>query len=373
MKNAKKGLTIIDLYYLKKELSELVGSRLNQAYQTSEFIELDLFKTGGNSYTLMIDLPNWIFLSKKKQIHSERPPAFSGFLRKNLKGSFITKIDLKQSERIIEIVFSKKNEEYKAYIELIPPGNMIICDLENKILLPSSTKQFSNRTIKKGENYVPMIREYNIFEIKKEDFIKIIKLSKKSLVKSLATEIGIGGNYSEEILLRCKIDKNQKELSDENLSKIYLSFRKILNQKPEPKVYLDDEGNVINITPFPFQTFSDMKSKGFETFSDAIEFFMRSKKPVISKEQERHYEKIKKLKSIISVQEESIAKIKYEIAKLSEIPDKLYSDYAKINEIINQIMDIFSKKDFSKIEQLKEKYKIINSIDLKNRKLILNI
>ena len=75
---------------------------------------------------------------------------------------------------------------------------------------------------------------YNLFDLKEEDLSLLLKNSKKdSLVTSLATELGLGGLYSEEVCLISNIDKNTnpKNIDENQTQLITNSIKKITNNQ----------------------------------------------------------------------------------------------------------------------------------------------
>src|SRR3989344_2055856 len=287
----KKQLSSIDLQYLVKELQALKDSRIDKIYQPEkELIVFSLYKTNAGKKLLRIDIGKSIFIAEEKEDYEEIL-VFGQFLRKHIDGYFLTEIEQIKPERIIKITFKAKEEKKFLYVELFGKGNAILCDEHNVIMNALEHHEFRERSVKPRLKYVYPMMNYNLFGLKEEDLALLLKNSKKdSLVTSLATELGLGGLYSEEACLLSNIDKNinPKNIDEKQTQLILNSIKKIINHEADAKVILEND-NVIDFTPFEFEHYSDRKytKKSFNAFNEAVSFFYLQFKETKETEQEK--------------------------------------------------------------------------------------
>jgi len=340
-------LTSLDIHYLLREFKGLENSKINNIYQLSKkefYIQLHT-PNRGKSY-LKIILPSFIFLTDKKE-SIEKPMNFSVFLRKHLNNARIRSITQKNFERIIEFQLEKE-KTYILIIELFSKGNIILCEEDYTIISQLEQQKWSQREIKKGLTYKYPEKEYNFLEIKENELTKILKKTKKDkLVTFLATELGLGGSYSEEICSLAGIDKNKKPvlLKEEETKKLYSTFKKLKTRTPD--------------------------IKGFKTFSNLIEHL--SSEEIKTPEEIRFQKQEEKLKNIIQTQEKKINELKKGEKECREKAELIYSNYQLINSIIKDINKAREKYSWDEIKDKLKGHKIIKEVNTKDKKVILDI
>ncbi|MAG08575.1 hypothetical protein CMO89_03815 [Candidatus Woesearchaeota archaeon] len=340
-------LTALDIYYLLKELKILIGSKINNIYQPSKkelYIQLHT-PNKGKSY-LKVILPSFIFLADKKEA-VEKPSNFSIFLRKHLNNCRIRKIIQKNFERIIEFHLEKETSHI-LIIELFSKGNIILCDENYTIISQLEQQKWSQREIKKGITYKYPEKEYNFLEIKENELAGILKKTKKDkLVTFLATEIGLGGSYSEEVCTLTNIDKNKKPslLEEKETSTLFSAFKTIKTRTPD--------------------------LKGFKTFSNLIE---SSNKTETKSPEELRFQKQKdKLSAILQTQEDKIKELKKNEQESRKKAELIYSKYQLIESIIKDINKAKEKYSWDEIKEKLKWHKIVKEVNAKDKKIVLDI
>ena len=144
----------------------------------------------------------------------------------------------------------EKLEKYFLIIELFSKGNIILTDAKNVIITALENQEWKDRTIKPKEKYVFPPLDINWKEVSVKRVQEVLKKSeKRNLATSLATEIGLGGLYAEELCRQAEVDLNQvptkvtaKEA--ELLVKTMKNFQ-IAITTPKGYIYEND------VTPFP--------------------------------------------------------------------------------------------------------------------------
>ena len=312
----KKQLSSIDLHYLVKELQALKDSRIDKIYQPEkELIVFSLYKTNAGKRLLRIDIGKSIFIAEEKESYEEIL-GFGQFLRKHIDGYFLTEMEQINPERIIKLTFRAKEEKKFLYAEFFGKGNAILCDEHNVIMNALEHHDFRERSIKPKLKYVYPVMSYNLFELKEEDLAILLKNSKKdSLVTSLATELGLGGLYSEEVCLISNIDKsiNPKNIDKKQAQLITNSIKKITNKKIEAFVVFDENNK---------QTIRELRKEEHES---------RQKGELI------------------------------------------YQNYQLIKEIIDELNKASKKHSWKEIKEKLKNHKTIKEVNEKERKVIVEI
>jgi len=332
-----KQLTSLEIHYLVKEFQLLINGKIDKIYQPDKKTFLLNFHVPNKGKKMLkIILPSLIFLTEYKQT-IEASGQYSMFLRKYLNNARLKSIKQLESERIIELTFEKQSKFY-LIIELFSKGNIILCDKDYKIINPLEIQKWKDRTIKKGEKYIYPKRSYNFFKITQPQLKEFLeKTNKDKLVTALATDLGLGGLYAEEICSIANIDKNT-DPKKANSKKIINALKKLLDKKPTHSKEID-------------QLLLTMPDKP-----------------------KTNYEKqLQKLKKIKKKQELRINEINIKIKENKAKAESIYNNYKLINEILTEIKKARTKYSWQEIKHRLKGHKIIKDINEKESKIIIEI
>lgn len=368
----KKQLSSLDLHFLLKELDILKDSRVDKIYHPEEnLIIFSLYKTNAGKKLLRIEIGKVLFIAEEKEQYEEIL-GFGQLLRKHLDGYFLVDIRQLKPERIIKITFKAKEETKHLYLEFFGKGNAILCSEHDVIINALEHHEFRERAVKPKLKYVYPVMNYNVFEINEKQLQDLLKNSKKdSLVTSLATELGSGGLYSEEICLLSNIDKNisPKNIGDEQIHSISNSIKRIINQKIDANVIFDN-GNVIDFAPFNFKYYEKHKKQEFKTFSEALSFFYSQFKEVKESAADK---KIKELQRITESQKRTIDMLRKEEHELRQKGEMIYHNYQLIKEVLDEINKASKKYSWKEIKEKLKGHKIVKEVNEKDRKVVVEI
>lgn len=231
--------------------------------------------TGKNAFVMKcsrnvnIRLEGWMYASDReveaKKIESLR----------YLENRRIREIRQHGSDRIITFDLG----DAAIIVELFGGGNLIVTR-NNVIEFAAKERIFSDRSVKVGETYQPPPESVNFFDIGFEDFTRMIGEGKYDVVRALAVDLGLGGEYAEELCARAAIDKGKKatDVMNEEAERLYSALQTIMKHDGRGYVYHQD-GTAISVMPFE----SVLYDKGEEhaSFSEAIESYVEllKKKP----------------------------------------------------------------------------------------------
>jgi len=370
----KTQLSSLEIAALTKEFQILINAKIDQIYQPDkkEFLISVHIPRKGKQF-IKIQLPSFIYLTPNKT-EMPSPTEFCLTLRRYLNNSIIKKIRQINAERIIEIELEKE-DKFKLIIELFSKGNLLLTNQQNQILALLEKQRWGERELKLKEIYLGPPSSFNYFKTNFEDLKEIIKKSQKSkLITCLATEIGFGGTYSEEICLKSKVNKNQKpnQITEQEIKTIFKTIKEFLKkiETPQPIVY-----ETKDITPFPLEIYQELNQKSSSTFNQALESVLNKKsfQIQIEKKESKYQEKIKKIKHIIKEQEITIKKFQQQEKISTKKANHIYEEYQQLNILINKVKQAQKTMSWDQIKQELKKHKQIKNINLKEKKILLKI
>lgn len=370
-----KQLSGIELSFIVKEMQKLENSRVDKIFnpEREEFI-FRVHTPGLGKNMIRIALPSQFYLTsfKKESLH---PGGFCMFLRKRLKSSRIRSIKQLGFERIVKIEFETKEETYILIAELFGKGNVILCDKDEIVLSPLQVQKWADRTIQHKLKYQPPEMKPDILNLNADEFKMLIEKGSKPLVKSLATNFGLGGAFSEEIVARLSLDKSISctELSDENLDLLNQEIKKILSSDLSP-VVIEKDGEIVDILPFNLSKYKDYVTKAFESFNEAMDQTLtpRIQEEIKEKVVSKKNKKLNKLQSIIKSQEDTVEKLSKKIDNFQLAADTIYGHYAELTELSEVLSKAMTKYSLAEIKEKVETIPYVKRLDMKTKKLILN-
>jgi predicted ribosome quality control (RQC) complex YloA/Tae2 family protein len=367
----KSQISSVDLHYLLKEMQFLVNARVDKIYHPEkEELLIQLHATGKGKQIIRVIAGKFIFLSDYKEQY-ESPSGFCMFLRKLLENTKLREISQVGSERIVKLGFETKEERLNVYIELFGKGNVVTTDDKDIIINALEQKKWADREIKKGLKYEYPKREFNVFEMNEKEFEKTMKTGQE-LVLKLAKGIGLGGLYSEEICTLSKIDKNKKELIEDEEKKLFDIYKKIINNKIHALI-IKENNSIKEIIPFEFETYRGLDKQEFPSFNEAFDYFFReqyaAKKEFVSK----HQSQIDKQMQIIEQQKKQIQQLEKSAEEEAKKAELIYEKYSLINEILTEINKARQKYNFEEIKNKLKGHKIIKDADGKNKKVTIEV
>ena len=269
----KEEMSSVDIRYVVRELQWLVGSRVDKIYHDGDEIRIKLRTKEGRA-DLILQAGKRFHLTSYVKEAPKQPSSFTMLLRKHLSGGFIDAIEQHGFDRIVKIRIG----DYTLIGELFRRGNIVLVDSDNKIVAALRYEEYKDRAIKpKAEYRSPPARE-NPLEVSKERFLELMREDENlELVRALARKLNMGGMYAEEISIRAGFEKTTpvKELSDEDLLRVYEAMLKTFNDEPRPNIVYK-EGNMHDVVPIELKIYENLEKRYFNTFSEALdEYFGR--------------------------------------------------------------------------------------------------
>ncbi len=366
-------LSSLDLHYLVKELEALKGARVDKIYSPGrKEILLQMFQTGAGRKILRINAPEYIYLSEFKEEQPERPSGFCTLLRKYLDNARLREINQMGFERIIELVFEGKEGTYRLLAELFSKGNLVLCKEDYTIIMPAESQDWKGRSVRPKLNYIAPKREFDFLTISERELKEAAAGSGKSIVKFLAADMGLGGRYAEELCALAGIQKNMTQLEDEDLKRILHVRKRLISEKPSPKIYFE-QGGIKAIAPFGLATLEGMETRDFKSYNEALDFALSSgiSAGSDSRKLSKHNAKIERHLKIIKSQEEYLAELEKEAEEEKLKGEAIYSNYQMINEIVAEIGKARKKFSLSEIREKVKGHRVVKDIKEKEKIVVL--
>jgi predicted ribosome quality control (RQC) complex YloA/Tae2 family protein len=365
----KRQFSSIDIHYMCKELSQLEGSRVDKIYHPEhDVILISLFKSNEGKKLLKIKIGIGLYFCDSKEEGDTL--GFGMLLRKHLDGYFLEKIEQINPERIVKLTFANKETTKFLYFEFFGKGNSILCDSSNTIINALDHAEFKDRVIKPKEHYKWPVQKFNFFEINGKELRQVFLDSRKeTLVTSLATDLGLGGIYSEEACMVSGVPKDEKpkDLTEKEISKIHEAIKEIISEGLNPIVLIDD-GNVKDFAPFVTKNISGKEVMNFGTFSQACDYFYLQ----FREEKKSPYDaKIEELQRIISSQENSISELHEEEKDFRLKGEAIYQNYTEVKEILDELNKASKKYSWKEIKEKLKCHKTIKELNDKDRKIVV--
>ena len=327
----KTSLSSLELHTLVNEWQFLVGSKVDNIYHTAkkDFLFV-FFAPSKGKFFLKLALPSAMFLTAAKEEAGE-PSSFCMFLRKHLAGAIVKEIAQVNSERIIKLKFQKEKET-GLIIELFSKGN-----------LPPESFDYLHSLSGLSE--------------------KLKATKKESLASFLATEIGLGGIYAEEICSLAEIEKSikPKEVSDKKCIEISMWIRVLVKNTASSRGLI--YGN--EAAPFALELFKGKEKKELKSFNEAVALVFSGS--FSSEKEKRQKQKLESLQHILLEQETKKEQLENEAKECKRQGEDIYERYQEIKVFLERVKT--AKKE--ELEELKKKGKI-KEVDFKEKKIVLN-
>lgn len=361
----------MDLAALESEFQVLERAKLQQLYHPSktEFCLHFHIPGRGKQYLRIIAGKMINFTDTKRS--SLKPSGLCMLLRKYISGAIVQKVWQKDSERILIfdllVKSAGKERQFHLVVELFSKGNVILCDSAWQIVALQSWQLRRSGAVKMKQEYKFPAARFDWKQCSKEDFVKaVIGSDKKNLATALATDIGLGGLFAEELCLRAKVDAMQEvsSISQGAIEQLYQSLENLRNElmKPQGFVYANELSCVSLSAP--------KCRKALEThemFSKALDIV----NPLVK--QSPYLQKITRTQNIIAKQEEAIAKIEEDIVLNTQKGEKIYEQYADIAQLQEAVREMQKSKDWTEIKKELESLKRVASMDLKKKTIVLDL
>jgi predicted ribosome quality control (RQC) complex YloA/Tae2 family protein len=348
----KNSMSSFDLTTVVQELQILVGGRFDKAFQKGDELAIRVSSKDIGKKEVFSKVGKWLIL--RDPVKGEgHPGTFAMVLRKHLSNARLTNIEQHDFDRVAVFDFKKK-ENFQLIFELFGRGNVVLVR-EGKIVNPLRRESWSSREIKIGEDYKFPPSHHDPRSLSLEEFEPFFEESEKDLVRTLALDLNLGGQYSEELCLRTEIDKKSQasELSTEQIGKVYEELQGIFKEiesKKNPNVIHQKE-EILDATPVPLKQHESFETKAFETMSEALEFLISSLEEDVEEVEEE--DEVARYERRIKQQEEAVEKSKVKEKEFREVADYIRANLPLFEKLLEELKS--GKPDDTIVESIDHK------------------
>ncbi|RME31473.1 hypothetical protein D6789_02595, partial [Candidatus Woesearchaeota archaeon] len=248
-------------------------------------------------------------------------------------------------DRVLELRFENKNGVFTLVLEFLPPGNALLLNNAGKIINLLEPKRLSARTLRGGALYEPPPAQFNTRDASEEEIVQQLSLSTKNLVRSLATKLGLGGEYAEECCARNGFPKDAERLSPQELRAVAVGVRELFTITP------DACASDAEATPFPFVS-KELPEK-HPSFSHAIEHVVTLGE---DREEEAVVERVaaarrSKAAEVIAQQRAALTALNRSAEENQRKGELLYEHYQAVESLLNEINELRKHHDWKTIKE----------------------
>ncbi|EMA68244.1 Fibronectin-binding A domain protein [Halorubrum aidingense JCM 13560] len=375
----KRELSSIDLGALVTELNRYAGAKVDKAYlYDDDLLRLKLRDFDRGRVELMIEVGDVKRAHVADPEHVAdapgRPPNFAKMLRNRLSGADFAGVEQYEFDRILTFEFEREDENTTLVAELFGQGNVAALDETGEVVGSLSTVRLKSRTVAPGAQYEYPASRLNPLDVSLGGFKRHMRESDSDVVRTLATQLNLGGLYAEEVCTRAGVEKTLPvdEATDDQLRALHEALSRIGERLRsgdiDPRVYeeaLDGDGEedgngdagsdtdrdprVVDVTPFPLSEHEGLPSVGFDSFNAAVdEYFYRlehedtdaGEAPADASASRPDFEEeIAKQERIIEQQRGAIEGFDEQAAQERERAELLYAEYDLVDEVLSTVRD----------------------------------
>ena len=355
----KRELSSIDLAALVTELGRYEDAKVDKAYlYGDDLLRLKMRDYDRGRIECMIEV------GEVKRAHMAdpdhvgdapgRPPNFAKMLRNRLGGADFAGVSQYEFDRILVFEFERPDANTTVVAELFGQGNVAVLDEHGDVVQSLETVRLKSRTVAPGSTYEFPDSRIDPLSVSYDKFSREMEASTSDVVRTLATQLNLGGLYAEEVCTRAGVDKELAiEEADEAVFKsVYDALDALATRVKagdfDPRLYLDDE-QVVDVTPFPLaeREAEGLDEEAYDNFNDAVdEYFFRldrsadetdDTQPTTSKPD--FESEIAKQNRIIEQQQQAIDGFDEQADQERQKAEALYANYDLVDEILTTIQN----------------------------------
>jgi len=348
----KSAMTNFDIAAILPELRQhTIGGHIHNVYQISE--TAFLLKIQPNNENLIIEPAKRIHLTKFEIKTPPKPSQLCMAFRKHLRSARIVDLQQPHFERLVFIDIERQRERGKIVVELLPRGNMILVDDQERVVVSSRYMRMKDRNILRGQQLrLPPQRGKNLLEVNEDDLAQLKAQGSTEAVRAFAQLFGIGGTYVEEILQRAHVDKSTpaETLSDDQIRRIWQAISELkdtITAGPKSPAIVLDDSTIIDVVPFELECYRDLNKRTMTSFSDAVdEYFTHLSSSERAERQEDLYSaKRQQLERRLTAQRNQVEEINRSTGTLRTMGDLIFRH---LNQI-GTVLDVVAEKKRSKV------------------------
>ncbi|MHB8604056.1 MAG: NFACT RNA binding domain-containing protein, partial [Thermoplasmatota archaeon] len=334
---AKSEVNSFDVLAASRELHALAGARLDKAYQPEPDLVVLRLRPKRDIY---LGAGRFVFVTDTIAEMPQEPPTFAVALRKHLAGARLEGARQLGFDRVLELDFARGESVYTLVTELFHDGNVLLVQ-NGKIIAALSHQRFADRKLRVGAEYVSPPARIDPRLLSFEEFAPRVAASTADVVRTLATELNLGGQYAEEVALRAGVAKAipAATLDASQSRALYdalLALLRAVEHAPEPAVAAGD------CAPVPLKVWGDAPYERSDSMLAALARIFAGR---IAERKEREDPRAKRTREerekfdrMIAAQREAIAKFEVEDRESRLKAELLYAHFQICEETAQRVL-----------------------------------
>ncbi len=323
----KEALTSFDIRLLVEELQGLRGAYLDKVYQDGPSFIFRFHIPRRGKTELFVQPGHWLFLGQGFKKPAQ-PPPFAQALRKALSNAVIREVSQRGFDRILLFEWERRTPG-TLILEMFGRGNLLLLK-EGEIEVTLSGGKWKAREVRRGIPYAFPPEGVNLLEMDREALTASLTGQTGALVKTLATTLGLGRLYAEELCARAELAMSRAagDLTETEVDALFSSLQNLLGQleSPAPAVVLQE--GPVDVVPFPLKVYEGYEVRPFATMSEALHFYVTSLAP---KEKEKPDPAVARVERRIRRQEQTLTEALEGAEVANQAAASLYAHYQDVD------------------------------------------
>lgn len=330
-------LGTLDLWYALREWHVLVGGRIQKIYLKDSTHVIQIYSKRLYQFVFV---PGAAFFSEAKMQFPTTPGGYTMFLRKRLTGGRIKSVELVGFDRVVKLTVETKEGMLAFIIELFDDVNSMVVK-DGKIISAKYYREYADRVIRGGQPYLPPPSKPAPWDA------DLTVLLGKPAGKAIATDLGIGGRWSDEVVAQADLEKT-KTLTHTDIEHLH-ALCVTLRDHP-----IDAQYSELLAYPFPFHTATN-KRESSETFNGAIDAVLRAPLETthLAQAETEHAQKLNKQQKIIAAQQAQLETLEKQASENQRAGEFVYEHYAELQDLLHAIKADWKVKTY---KEIKERY-----------------
>ncbi|WP_259533254.1 ribosome rescue protein RqcH [Halalkaliarchaeum sp. AArc-CO] len=373
----KQELSSIDLAALVTELHRYEGAKVDKAYlYGDDLLRLKLrdFDRGRVELLAEVGDVKRVHVSDPERVPDApgRPPNFAKMLRNRIAGADLTGVDQYEFDRILVFEFEREDADTTLVVELFGEGNVAVLDENGEVIGSLETLRLKSRTVAPGAQYEFPSSRLNPLTVGFDHFSRRMDESDSDVVRTLATQLNLGGLYAEEVCARAGIEKTTPitEADEQLYRAVYDALSQLRERLSsgefDPRVYLeaadDGDGRVVDVTPFPLteRESQSLQSETYDSFNAALDSYFHRLELADGDEADagdegpKLEEEIARKRRIIDQQEGAIEGFEEDANRERRRAELLYENYDLVDEVLSTVQS--AREEGVPWETIEEKF-----------------
>jgi predicted ribosome quality control (RQC) complex YloA/Tae2 family protein len=346
----KTEMTSVDLAALAGELSRYEGAKVDKVYlYGDDLVRFKLRDYDRGRVELLVETGDVKRCHVADPAHVPdapgRPPEFAKTLRSRLAGGELADVEQYEFDRILTFDFERPDANTRVVAELFGEGNVAVLDETGEVQRSLETVRLKSRTVAPGSQYEYPQSRINPFDVRYEVLEARMDDSDTDVVRTLATQLNMGGLYAEEFCTRAGVEKTLDiaDAGEAQYRAIYDAIgrmgERLRSGDLAPRVYLEDDA-VVDVTPFPLEEREGMESEAYDDFNAALDAYFHRLDLTEDEEVDDAPDfeaEIAKKQRIIDQQEGAIDDFDKRAAAEREKAEAVYAHYDLVADVLSTI------------------------------------